>query len=61
MAAEGATTKLDRIQVNVKKHLQDLEKTNAKYVARAKREIKADVAKVRKATRRLGAKLKAKN
>lgn len=43
--------KLDR-------RLHDVEKTNAKRVARAKREIKADVAKIKKAAAKLGHKFK---
>jgi hypothetical protein len=66
---ESGKTKLDEIQAQVKesahaagqdiaRHVHDLEKTNAKHVARAKRNIKADVAKVKKATRKLGDKFK---
>jgi hypothetical protein len=62
---ERGKTKLDRIEAKIKKnahaagkniarHLHAFEKTNATHVARAKREIKADVAKVRKATADLG-------
>ena len=62
---ESARTKFDQIQAkaqesahaagqDIARHLHDLEKTNAKHVARAKREVKADVAKVRKATAKLG-------
>jgi len=46
---------------NIARHLHDFEKTNAKHVARAKRDIKARVAKMKKATRKVGAKFRAKN
>ena len=70
--AESGTTKLERVEAKVKKnahaagqdiarHLHEFEKTNTKHVARAKRHIKADVAKFRKATRKLGAKFREKH
>ncbi len=34
--------------------MHDFEKTNAKHIARAKRDIKADAAKVKKAAAELG-------
>jgi len=68
---QSGQTKLDQIGAKVKKnahaagkniarHLHDLGKTNAKHVARAKRAIKADVAKVEQATAALGSKFKKK-
>ena len=47
-------------RTNLDRRLHDLEKTHAKHVARAKRKIKADVAKAKKATGKLGARLRPK-
>jgi len=66
--ASGKTA-LDRVEAKAKanvreagqdiaRHLHDLEKTTAKHVARAKREMKADTAKIKKAAVALGGKFK---